>query len=234
MKIKNKTLILLFSIIMLMGLITGCAGSTEKVDTDNVVTGNEDTDTATENKDADSTALQDSSTEDANETPGDEAPMTGGQVTAIDGSNITLAVNPGGGMQNGKPEGGRPDGQDNTTENDSSEIKPEIPSSDTAPDDINTGEIEEKVITITDESIIRVEDGDTTRDGTLDDITVGCMLIVGYTTDETGSEVLSSVTVRNFSEGQSGQAGPGGQGEQDKADRNPSDNTTASENSNNE
>ncbi len=187
---KNKILILSLSLALIMGLFSGCSGSAKKVSSENET----------------------------------EVPTIAGQVTAIDGKNITLSLFSGRGMQNGggrpggskqrgsREEGGEPNFIPNTTDKEIPDVKPEVPSADTATKDANTTETEEKVITISDDTQVNIEDGDSTKTGTIDDITVGCNLSVTYTKDETGNDVISSVTVRNFSGGPRGQ-GPSGKGQ---------------------
>lgn len=194
-----------------MGIFTGCSGSAKKVSTE---TG------------SDVTAAK------SQVTANDENNMTG-QVTAIDGNNLTLSLYSGQGMRNGS---GRPggngsqesrqenNGPDNSREEGSTQKdgepdmtppktdeiipdgKQEAPSSDTVPKDANTSEGEEKVITISENTQINIEDGDSTKTGTVDDIKVGCMLSITYTKDDAGNEVISSVTVRNFSGNSRGQS----------------------------
>ncbi len=204
---KNKILALSLSLIMITGLMTGCSASSQKTSNENTA----ETSLAEEVTDESTVegSTQAEQTTDENTT---EASTITGQVTAINGSDITLALMPGGNRQNG---GGRPEGNGNntppnTTAEGNTDLKPEIPSSDeapSAPEGANTAETEEKVITIPDDAAISIEDGDSTKTGTIDDITIGCMLSITYATDDTGTEIISSVTVRNFSENPEG---PGG------------------------
>ncbi|GEM_PF-5574235 len=200
---KTKLFTISLSLAIITGLITGCSdsstqtyegGSSEQIYDES----------SYEQTDEESSAEQtydDSSSEQTYDGAPSEAPAVTGQVTAVEGNEVTLAIMPAGGGQNGgRPEGGPDNTPPDTADENNSGSKPDIPSSDEAPlPENNTSEAEEKVITIPDDAVINIEDGDLTKTGTLNDITVGSMLSISYVKDDAGNEIIRSVTVRNFS-----------------------------------
>lgn len=233
---RKKIYLLFLSLVMAAGLLMGCSGSSKK--------------------------------DYANKTDDPDNPVITGQVTAIDGNNITLVLMPEWGRQdgsgkteeengsgenrrpggwaeeeNGSGESRRPDGR-TEEENESGEsrkpggwpndiapdtsddkiqdIIPGIQSGDRLPKTSDTTEAVEKTITLTEDTPINIEDGDSTKTGTADDITVGCLLSVTYKKDDSGNETISSVTVRNFSGNTGGNrwASRGGAQSNDTSDSN--------------
>lgn len=216
---RKKLLVLTLSIVLIISLFTGCTGAKN--------TGNQETSAAQVNSETERNTNADkdvnadtvnevntdssSSTSDINNTSNESKDSAEiGRVTAIDGYNITLDVNAGRGgqKQGGGPAGGQPKEPGNTTEQ-NSEAPLEFPSSDLPPKDEATKETQEKMVTLTEDTVINVADGDSTKTGTIDDITVGCMLSVTYTTDDSGNQIPGSVTIRNFTGDPKGQ-GPAG------------------------
>lgn len=182
---KKKPFLFVLTMIVVMGLFIGCSKS-------------KDTSSAA-NTNTSGTNNSGSETNDNSEF---------GQVTAINGSTITLSVFPGGGMPGNRNGGGnrqdmqsgdKPDMQSGDRPDMQSSDKPDMQSSDKP--NMQSIETEEKEITISDESIIKVQDGDSTKAGTLTDITVGSMLQISYTKDASGNDVLSSVLVSNMGQG---------------------------------
>ncbi|RDU24158.1 hypothetical protein [Anaerosacchariphilus polymeriproducens] len=109
-----------------------------------------------------------------------------GQVTKVDGKEITLAVNKmGAPPQNEKRKGEEPDSKDVPKDDQEKPSKDEMPEMKT----------EEQVITIEDESIIYVKDGETESKGSLEDIEVGKILKITYTKKDDVIQEMEKIIV---------------------------------------
>lgn len=146
-----------------------------------------------------------------------------GKVTAIDGAKITLAL---GTMLQGGGAGGTPPSKPSGKPSDSTSSNSSTTASNTnampsgaAPSGMPgtppsggmggspfTENGKTSTITISDESIIKTQEGNSTKSASLSDIKVGSILCIAYATD--GS--LSTVTIQQA--GMGGQGGPGGDG----------------------
>lgn len=198
MKTVKKKAILLLTISSLFLLAAGC--SKDNSQNQSAQTGNENNPVT-----ADSTAK--------------DASTINGQVTAVDGNTITLTAWPSGGNRgpgNGKNRGQRPNSDsknsDNitppdkssdanssgSTDNNKNSNRP-APSGNTQKGSTKMPQGEEKTITVTDSTTYSVEKDGKTTTGSITDVTAGSMISVEFTTDSSGNEVPSVITIRSFS-----------------------------------
>lgn len=196
MKSLKKFSILLLALIFTMSMITGC--STKKTDT--TATGTDTTNSTNDNNIQKNNSMS-----------------IFGNVTAVDSKKITIAVMPGNGMKGGpgggpgssggKQQGNAPSGapkgapgnNSNNHNNNDNQQPPQGKGGQQPPsNDNNAGgkapKTQTKKITITDESIISVQNGDSTTSGSLKDITKGSMIHITYK-NANGKKVMSSITV---------------------------------------
>lgn len=161
---------------------------------------------------------------DTNAAANDDTTLSG-RVTAVDGDTITVSVFMGGNNFGGSgKEGGmnRGSGDDTNASGKSGTGTPEKgerPSNDGTGSDkdfSNAPQGEEKTITVTSDTKYTIEDGDTTTDGTLSDVTVGTMISIEFATDSDSKDVPTTITIRNFSQGDFGNRD--GQGTEAPAD----------------
>lgn len=198
MKTVKKKAILLLTISSLFLLAAGCSKDNSQEQA--AQTGSENNPVT-----ADSTAK--------------DASTINGQVTAVDGNTITLTAWPSGGNRgpgNGENRGQRPNSDsknsDNitppdkssdanssgSTGNDKNSNRP-APSGNTQKGSTKMPQGEEKTITVTDSTTYSVEKDGKATTGSLADVTTGSMITVEFTTDSSGNEVPSVITVRSFS-----------------------------------
>lgn len=208
MKTSKKKALLLLTVSSFLILAAGCSKSNSQDQAAQADSGNSSVA-------ADSGTAQDDST-------------LNGQVTAVDGSTITLSAWPGGGNRgpgNGENKGQRPNGDSknsdnmtppdksadsnnsNSTGNDKNSVQP-TPSGDNQNGNGNKmPQGEEKTITVTDSTTYSVEKDGKTTAGSISDVTVDSMISVEFTTDSSGKEVPSVITIRSFSRDGMGKGG---------------------------
>lgn len=211
----KKGVVSLTAISLIMLMAAGCSNT--KTETSNTTT--TQTETSTQTEDTTTSKQGDSAANSGGATDTTEDNGISGEVTAVNGSEITISVNKGGG---GAPKGDKPDGTapdattgsttTDSTDNESDGQKPERTS-------------EEKVITIDDESIIYVKDGDTETQGSLSDITVGKMIHITYTTDDSGNQVMEKITVQDMTQMPTGDK-PSGDAQGSKEESTTTESTT--------
>lgn len=194
---KIHMLMLFLTVCLIILTVSGCSKKSSQTDNDIIATEIVDESESNTVDNKDSTIVQ-------------------GIVTAIDGNNITINVMPSrGDSDKGRPSdrpesapNGANGNNDPTSNGDNTRKTPDsLPNgTDGNGDSIKQGDPkespnqfgEEKTITITDESIISIENEDTTTTGALKDITTGSMIAFEYTKDANGNDTLSAIIIKSF------------------------------------
>lgn len=225
LKLRFKKGVVSFTAISMMMLMAAGCSNTKTETSTTAKTTNTQAETSTQTEDTTASSKVDSSANSEAAPDATEDNGISGEVTAVNGSEITISVNKGGGAPKGdKPDGTAPDAASGSTTTDSTDTESDAStdtsssntkSSDSTATDTQASQgqapsgddaqkpertSEEKVITIDDESIIYVKDGDSETQGSLADITVGKMVHITYTTDDSGNQVMEKITVQDMTQ----------------------------------